>query len=144
VCSPITPPADCGAAATRSGFILCIVCRCFSCRWVPQNEEFPYTIVTRGSLQEHVPYQVTNTCDLSHSQVERRVAFEDLESHMTTPKLWGAHETDLLNRAADKLVCYAQKVGVSPDEMISLLDSGMSIRDLLLFLASKDSRRAHE
>jgi len=98
----------------------------------------------QGCLQEHVPYQVTNTCDLSHSQVVRRVAFEDLESHMTTPKLWGAHETDLLNRAADKLVCYAQKVGVSPDEMISLLDSGMSIRDLLLFLASKDSRRAHE
>jgi hypothetical protein len=61
-----------------------------------------------------------------------------------TPQQWDAHETDLLDRAADKIVGYAEKVGVSRDEIISLLDSGMSIRDLLLFLASKDSRRAHD
>ena len=63
---------------------------------------------------------------------------------MENPHQWGAHENDLLNRAVDKIVCYAEKVGVSPDEMISLLDSGMSLRDLLSFLASKDSRRAHD
>lgn len=55
---------------------------------------------------------------------------------------WGAHETELLNRAVDKIVWYGEKVGVSPQEMIALLDSGMSIRDLLLLLASKDSRCA--
>jgi hypothetical protein len=61
---------------------------------------------------------------------------------VTNPQQWGAYETDLLNEAVDKIVRYAEKVGVSPDEIISLLDSGMSIRDLLLLLASKDSRCA--
>jgi uncharacterized protein (DUF433 family) len=34
---------------------------------------------------------------------------------------------------------YGQQVGVTPEEIISLLDSGISIRDLLAFLASKRS-----
>jgi len=61
---------------------------------------------------------------------------------MSNPQPWGAHETELLNAAVDKIVRYGEKVGVHPEEMISLLDSGMNIRDLLLFLASKDSRSA--
>lgn len=45
----------------------------------------------------------------------------------------------LLQRTAEKLVRLCQQVGVTPEEMISLLGSGMTIRDLLAFLASKHS-----
>jgi len=48
----------------------------------------------------------------------------------------------LLEQAAEKLVRFGQQVGVTPDEMISLLDSGIRIRDLLAFLASKTSGAA--
>jgi hypothetical protein len=44
-----------------------------------------------------------------------------------------------LEQAVEKLVRFGQQVGVTPEEMISLLDSGISIRDLLAFLASKTS-----
>ena len=43
----------------------------------------------------------------------------------------------LLERVAEKLVRFGQQVGVTPEEMISLLDSGISIHDLLAFLAAK-------
>ncbi len=43
----------------------------------------------------------------------------------------------LLEQAVEKLVRFGLQVGVTPEEMISLLDSGISIRDLLVFLASK-------
>jgi hypothetical protein len=57
------------------------------------------------------------------------------------------HEIDekdlhLLERAAEKLVRFGKQVGVTTEEMISLLDSGISIRDLLAFLASKTSGAA--
>jgi hypothetical protein len=65
-----------------------------------------------------------------------------MTNQVSNPQHWGAHETEMLNRAVDKIIRYGEKVGVRPEEMISLLDSGMSIRDLLLFLASKDSRCA--
>jgi hypothetical protein len=45
----------------------------------------------------------------------------------------------LLQQAVEKLALFGQQVGVSPEQMISLLDSGCSIRDLLAFLASKNS-----
>ena len=45
----------------------------------------------------------------------------------------------LLQQVADKLVRFAQLVGVAPEQMISLLDSGISIRDLLVFLVSRRS-----
>jgi hypothetical protein len=45
----------------------------------------------------------------------------------------------LLEQAVEKIVLFAQQVGVTPEEIISLLDSGISIRDLLAFLASKRS-----
>lgn len=44
----------------------------------------------------------------------------------------------LLQRACEKIVLFGRQVGVTPEEIISLLDSGMSIRDLLAFLASRD------
>ena len=45
----------------------------------------------------------------------------------------------LLERVAEKLVYYGQQVGVTAEEMISLLDSGISMHDLLAFLAAKSS-----
>ena len=51
-------------------------------------------------------------------------------------------EAMMLEKVADKLVCYGRRVGVTPEEMISLLDSGISMRDLLAFLASKSSGAA--
>jgi hypothetical protein len=45
----------------------------------------------------------------------------------------------LLQQALEKVVRFGQQVGVTPEEMISLLDSGMSMGDLLAFLASKTS-----
>jgi hypothetical protein len=47
-----------------------------------------------------------------------------------------------LERVAQQLVRFGQQVGVTPEEMISLLDSGISIRELLAFLASKSSGAA--
>jgi hypothetical protein len=50
---------------------------------------------------------------------------------------WYEQDALLLEQAVEKLVRFGQQVGVTPEEMISLLDSGISIRDLLAFLASK-------
>jgi hypothetical protein len=48
----------------------------------------------------------------------------------------------MVEHVAEKLVRFGQQVGVTPEEMISLLDSGISIKDLLAFLASKSSGAA--
>ena len=48
----------------------------------------------------------------------------------------------LMEREAEKLVRFGQQVGVTPEEMISLLDSGISIHDLLAFFAAKSSGAA--
>ncbi len=48
----------------------------------------------------------------------------------------------LLQQAVERLVRFGQQVGVSPEEMISLLDSGISVPGLLAFLASKASGAA--
>jgi hypothetical protein len=53
-----------------------------------------------------------------------------------------AQEARLLEEAVVKLVLYGRKVGVLPEQMIDLLDSGMSMSDLLAFLASKNSGAA--
>ncbi len=67
----------------------------------------------------------------------------------SAPITLGAHphkidesEVLLLERAAEKLVRFGKQVGVTPEAVISLLDSGISIRDLLAFLASKTSGAA--
>ena len=51
-------------------------------------------------------------------------------------------EAILLEKALVKLVVYGRTVGVTADEMIGLLDSGMSMSGLLAFLASKNSGAA--
>ncbi|MGA2644746.1 MAG: hypothetical protein ABSF15_08530 [Candidatus Sulfotelmatobacter sp.] len=43
----------------------------------------------------------------------------------------------LLEQAVEKVVLFAQWVGGTPEEILSLLDSGMSVTELLVFLASK-------
>jgi len=48
----------------------------------------------------------------------------------------------LLEQIAEKLVWYGQQVGVTLEEMISLLDSAISIKDLLALLASNSSGAA--
>jgi hypothetical protein len=45
----------------------------------------------------------------------------------------------LLEQAVEKIVQVAQRVGVTPGEIVSLLDAGISIPDLLAFIASKTS-----
>ena len=45
----------------------------------------------------------------------------------------------VLMRAIEKLLRFGEQSGVSPDEMISLLDSGFSVPDLLAYLSSKTS-----
>jgi hypothetical protein len=42
-----------------------------------------------------------------------------------------------LQRALEKLVLYGEQVGVSPEEMIQLLESRMSVTQLLRYLSSK-------
>jgi len=50
----------------------------------------------------------------------------------------------LLQRAVERLVHFGKLVGISPEEMISLLDSGVSVPDLLAFLEWKASETAEE
>jgi hypothetical protein len=45
----------------------------------------------------------------------------------------------VLLRAIEKIIRFGEQVGVGPDEMISLLDSGVCISDLLAFLTSRPS-----
>jgi hypothetical protein len=58
---------------------------------------------------------------------------------MSDQRQWTRRETELLNAAVEKLLRVAEEVGVSPEDMIVFLDSGCSVRDLLIFLASKRS-----
>ncbi len=48
-------------------------------------------------------------------------------------------ELVILERAVEKLMRLGELVGVSPEEMITLLDSGITVRELLDYLASKRS-----
>lgn len=51
----------------------------------------------------------------------------------------GETEALLLEQLADKLVRFGQLVGLTPEEMVALLDSGIGIHELLAFLVSKRS-----
>lgn len=48
----------------------------------------------------------------------------------------------LLQGAVERLVRFGKQVGISPEEMISLLDSGISVPGLLAFLERKASEHA--
>jgi hypothetical protein len=55
---------------------------------------------------------------------------------------WTHRETELINVVVDKILRVAEDVGVTTEEMITLLDSGCSVRDLLVMLAAKRSGAA--
>jgi hypothetical protein len=57
-------------------------------------------------------------------------------------KAFDEKDAIFLKQVAEKLVRFRRQVGVTPEEMISLLDSGISIKDLFAFLASKASGAA--
>lgn len=61
------------------------------------------------------------------------------EMRLPIPEQLTENDAKLLERAAEKLVRYGEQVGVTPEKMISLLDAGISIRELLIFLASNDA-----
>jgi len=46
-------------------------------------------------------------------------------------------EAELLEKVADKLVRFAKLVGMTPEEMASLLNSGISIHELLAVVLSR-------
>jgi len=52
---------------------------------------------------------------------------------------WDRERIPGLSRAVDKLVEFGELVGVSPEEMVVLLDFGMTMRGLLYFLVSQSS-----
>jgi hypothetical protein len=45
----------------------------------------------------------------------------------------------VLHTAVDKLIRFGEQVGVNPEEMVLLLDSGMTVRGLLYYLVSQSS-----
>ena len=70
-----------------------------------------------------------------------RLSIEQLLPESVAQKYRDNSETHrlLLEQAVEKVVRVAGRVGVTPDEIVSLLESGMSITELLAFLASKPS-----
>jgi hypothetical protein len=47
-------------------------------------------------------------------------------------------QKEMLERAVAKLVLVGEQVGVSADQMILLLESGLTVRELLEYLAARD------
>ncbi len=50
----------------------------------------------------------------------------------------GFGQQAMLERAVAKLVLFGEQVGVSAGQMIVLLESGLSVRELLDYLAARD------
>jgi hypothetical protein len=46
-------------------------------------------------------------------------------------------QVSVLEKAVDKLLRFGELVGVTPEEMIRLLDSGLTIGELLTYLTSR-------
>jgi hypothetical protein len=46
-------------------------------------------------------------------------------------------QKEILQRAVSKIVALAAEVGVSPDQMIELLQSGLTVGELLEYLATQ-------
>ena len=58
-------------------------------------------------------------------------------SDVALQQQWTVCETERLNRAVAKIVKLGEQVGLMPEDMIALLDSGCSVGELLMVLASK-------
>jgi hypothetical protein len=50
-------------------------------------------------------------------------------------------QQEVLERAVGKMVLLGKQVGVSPDQMILLLESGLTVVDLLEYLAVRNGQR---
>ncbi|HWZ82318.1 MAG TPA: hypothetical protein VNW47_06835 [Terriglobales bacterium] len=50
-------------------------------------------------------------------------------------------DQEVLDRAIGKLVLLGKQVGVDPDRMIELLDSGLTVSELLIYLAVCNDRQ---
>lgn len=50
---------------------------------------------------------------------------------------WTWRQSKLLNAAAEKIIRVGEEVGVTPEEMLKFLDSGGSVRDLVIMVAAK-------
>lgn len=48
-------------------------------------------------------------------------------------------QVSVLEKSVDKLVRFGELVGVTPEEMIRLLDSGFTVGELLNYMASRRS-----
>jgi hypothetical protein len=51
-------------------------------------------------------------------------------------------QPEVLERAVGKMVLLGKQVGVSPDQMILLLESGLTVADLLEYLAVRNGQRS--
>jgi hypothetical protein len=51
-------------------------------------------------------------------------------------------EQEVLERAVGKMVLLGKQVGVTPDRMILLLESGLTVVDLLEYLAVRNGQRS--
>jgi hypothetical protein len=69
---------------------------------------------------------------------------QDQSTRTPTPAVSELDEEQIfaLRKAVDKLVSFGERVGVTPEEMIRLLDSGLSVRGLLDYLLSSTKRIA--
>jgi len=53
------------------------------------------------------------------------------------PEALNARQVEVLNRAVGKLVLIGECVGVTADDMILLLQSGLTVRELLDYLTAR-------
>jgi hypothetical protein len=51
-------------------------------------------------------------------------------------------QQEVLERAVGKMVLLGKQVGVSPDQMILLLESGLTVVELLEYLAVRNGQRS--
>jgi hypothetical protein len=59
------------------------------------------------------------------------------ETHPSAVPTHGRPELGALRRGVSKIVRLGQRVGVSPIQMIQLLESGMTVAELLAYLAAR-------
>ncbi len=65
------------------------------------------------------------------------LAISGLGQRFAEPLSAGQERT--LKRAVAKLVLWGEQVGVSPDQMIVLLESGLTVSELLQYMAERTS-----
>lgn len=67
-----------------------------------------------------------------------RYAEEERKFRVVPPETLTYAQREVLERAVIKLVLIGERVGVTPDQMILLLQSGLTVRELLDYLAARE------